>query len=108
MPPSTATASPVFPAAVTAFAAETGVTDYLIPVWEMTRRVFPAARSVMPALEYDPEIEGDRHIVFKVEVSGLDVEQFADVHWDWDRELFKVCPAPHVCDFGLHVDLRSA
>jgi hypothetical protein len=107
MSPTTAP-SPVFPADVTAFAAETGVTDYLLPVREMTQRVFPAALSIAPVLEYDPEIERDRHIVFKVEVEGLDVEQLAEIHWEWDRELFKVCPATNVCDFGLHVDLRSA
>jgi hypothetical protein len=107
MSPTTAP-PPVFPADVIAFAAESGVTDYLIPVWKMTQRVFPGARSVTPVLEYDPEIEGDRHIVFKVEISGVDVEQLADAHWEWDRQLFKVCPAAHVCDFGLHVDTGGA
>ena len=108
MPPSTTAPPPSFPADVIAFAAECGVTDYLIPVWEMTRRVFPMAHGITPVLEYDPEIEGLRHIRFNVEIDSLDVERFADRHWEWDHELFKVCPAAHVCDFGLHVDMRDA
>lgn len=104
----TAAASPVFPADVAAFAAERGVTDYLIPVYRMTRRVFPTARDVTPVLQYDPEIEGLRHIRLNVETGGLDVERFAELHWEWDRELFKICPAASVCDFGLHVDMGDA
>jgi hypothetical protein len=108
MSPQATVPPPVFPADVAAFAAECGVTDYLTPVYEMTRLVFPMARRIAPVLEYDPEIDGLRCIVFRVEVGVLDVERFADVHWGWDRELFKTCPAPLVCNFGLHVDMRGA
>ena len=100
--------SPSFPADVTAFAAESGVTEYLVPVWEMTRRVFPTARRIAPVLEYDPEIAGLRWIVFEVEIGGMTVEQYVDLHWEWDRELFKICPSTHVCDVGLHLDIRDA
>jgi len=104
----TTVAPPVFPADVTAFAAECGVTDYLIPVYEMTRRVFPTARRITPVLEYDPEIEGLRWITFEVEIGGLTVEQYVDLDWHWSGELFKVCPATHVCCFGLHLEIKDA
>lgn len=106
--PLTTAPPPVFPADVIAFAAETCATEYLIPVWEMTRRVYPTARSVAPVLEYDPEIAGLRCIVFNVEISGMTTEQYVDLHWHWSSELFKICPATHVCYFGLHDDIRDA
>ena len=104
----TTESSSTFPADVMAFAAESGVTNYLIPVYEMTRRVFPAARRITPVLEYDPEIAGLRWIVFRVEISGLTVEQYVDLDWRWSGELFKVCPATHVCCFVLNLDIRDA
>ncbi len=105
---STTTPSPVFPADVTAFAAECGVTDFLIPVYEMTRRVFPTARRITPVLEYDPEIEDSRCIVFEIVTGPLEASHAVDLRWEWSRELFKVCPATHVCDFGLHMETREA
>src|SRR4051794_38894462 len=91
---------PTFPADVTAFAAEKGVTEYLIPVYEMTRRVFPTARRITPVLDHDAEIEGLRHIRFDVEIGGLTVEQYVDLHWQWSGELSKIGPATHVMWFG--------
>lgn len=99
---------PSFPADVIDFAAECGVTDDLIPVYEMTRRVFPTAQRVAPVLEYDPEIAGLRWIVLEVEISGLTVEQYADLHWQWSGELFKICPSTHVCCFALRLDIKDA
>jgi hypothetical protein len=108
MPPSTSISSPPFPADAVAFAAESGATDYLISVWEMTRRVYPMARRITPVMEYDPEIAGLRWIVFEVEIGGMTVDQYVDLHWQWSSELFKVCPATHVCCFGLHEDIKDA
>ncbi len=99
--------SPSFPADVMAFAAESGVTEYLIPVYEMTRRVVPTARRITPVLEYDPEIAGLRWIVFRVEISGMTAEQYADLDWSWSGDLFKICPATHVCCFGLNLDIQD-
>jgi hypothetical protein len=58
--------------------------------------------------DYDAEIEGLRHIRFDVEIGGLTVEQYADLHWYWSGELFKVCPATHVCSFGLSLEIKDA
>jgi hypothetical protein len=107
MPSPIAAPSPTFPADVIAFAAESGVTEYLIPVYEMTRRVYPTARRITPVMDYDAEIKGLRHIRFDVEIGGLTVEQYVDLHWRWSGELFKVCPATHACCFGLHEDIKD-
>ena len=104
---STSAPPPVFPADVTAFAAECGVTDYLIPVYEMTRRVFPMARGVAPVMEYDPEIEGLRRIVFEVVTGPMDPAHAADLDWDWSREIFTICPATHVNYLGLHAEMQD-
>ena len=108
MSPHATVPPPVFPADVTAFAAESGVTDYLIPVYEMTRRVFPMARAVTPVMEYDPEIEGERRVVFEVVTGPLDVAHAVDLRWKWSHELFKICPATHVCRLGLHAEMQDA
>jgi hypothetical protein len=83
--------------------AEQGIIDFLYPVLDTTRRVFPDAHRVQVLLEEDPELVGDRHIVFEVAVSPEEVSRSAERHWQWSRELFDVCPATHVCLFGLHV-----
>jgi hypothetical protein len=99
---------PTFSADVSAFAAERGVTDYLIPVYEMTRRVFPTVRRITPVMEYDPEIEKERRIVFEVVTGPLEESQAVDLRWEWSRELFKICPATHVSHLGLHAEMQPA
>jgi hypothetical protein len=100
--------SPTFPADVTALAAESGVTDYLIPVYEMTRRVFPGASGITAVVDDDPELEDERRIVFNVEIGGLTVEQYVNLDWQWTHELLAVGPVAHVSFFGLHLDLKDA
>ena len=90
-----------------ALATQRGVADYLYSVLDMTRRVFPDASRVEALLEEDPELVGDRHIVFEVAVGLEEVSRSAERHWRWSRELFDVCPAMHVCLFGLHVAVGS-
>ena len=108
MSPSAVALPPTFPADVSAFAAESGVTDYLIPVYEMTRRVFPTAGRIKAVLEYDPEIEGERCIVFEVVTGPLESSHAVDLRWEWSRDLFKIVPATHVCHLGLHAEMLDA
>jgi hypothetical protein len=98
---------PTFPPEVRDFAAERGVADYLPAVWALTERTFPMASSIRPVLDTDPELVGERHVVTEVEVAGLDVSRYADLHWQWSRGLFEVCPAAHVCLFGLHLEVKD-
>jgi hypothetical protein len=85
---------------VTAFAAEAGVTAYLMPVVEMTRRIFPTA-SLAVQVEDDPEIPDDRHIVIQVDVSQIDEDKLFDLDQRWFTEVFDHCPSTHVCVFRL-------
>ncbi len=108
MAPTTPLVGTGFGADVCAFAAEQDVLGFLQPALDMTRRVFPDARHIATLLEDDPELAGDRHIVFEVEIGALEVARSVDRHWQWSRDLFQVCPARYACLFGLHVRTDAA
>lgn len=95
-----------WPADILAFAAEHQVQPYLDPLLEATRRIFPTARWVKVYLEEDPEIRDDWHIVFDVQVK-LSVDEAHQARATWNREAFRICPAPLVCTFRLCMDLVS-
>jgi hypothetical protein len=84
---------------VAAFAAEQGVSEFLTPVLEMTRRVFPAA-PLAPRVESDPDV-ADRYIVIEVDVSDWEERPLFAAQQSWTGELFSHCPAPHVHFFRL-------
>jgi hypothetical protein len=96
----TALPLPAVPPEVTSFAAEAGVGEYLMPVVEMTRRLFPTAPLTV-LIEDDPEIPGDRHIVLEVDVSQVYEDKLFDLDQRWFTEVFDHCPSTHVCVFRL-------
>src|SRR5438094_838844 len=100
--------APTFPADVAAFAARQEVVDYLLPVWQMTQIVFPMAQRMTVRLEADPEIPNERHITFEVHARELDVSRYVELHWQWSRELFQICPPTHVCLFSLDLEMSDA
>jgi hypothetical protein len=81
------------------FAQRNGVGAYLTPVVAMTRRIFPQALAVDLAIEEDPEIPSDRHLLLRVCLPGLDAEQYVASKFKWGEELFRICPSPLVCVF---------
>src|SRR5262245_61647571 len=89
---------PSVPPDVTAFAASHGVAQPVSLVLEITRRVFPSA-----GLELHLEAEDveDRHILVEVDVSGLDDARVGAAPTEWTDEMFRSCPATHVCLFRL-------
>lgn len=93
------------PPDVLAFAEKEGVGPYLMPVLEMTQRVFPGGLCGV-WLEDDPEIPDDWHIVIGVRVR-LDVPEAVEADWQWFRDIFGVCPAPRVCVFRLGRELAA-
>jgi hypothetical protein len=97
--------STLFSSEVLAFASERGIKQYLHPVLEMTLRVFPTAERARAVLEVDPELPDERQIVFEVDADSSDL---VAQHWEWSRELFRICPATHACLFGIHVNLSAA
>lgn len=91
------------PPDVLAFAARQGVSSFLPAVMELTGRIFPNSEATV-RLDDDPELPGDRHIVFEVE-APLDVAQAMAAQRDWNDGLFRFCPAPLVCVFRLSMEL---
>ncbi len=89
---------PTVPAEVVAFAREQGVEQYLTPLIELARQVYPSATRFEILTEDDPEIANDRHIVFELDVA-LDVEQAVETDRRWADGLFRIVPAPLVCVF---------
>lgn len=94
-----------WPAEVLEFAARENVRPYLEPLLEATRQVFPAARWIKVYVGHDPEIRDLAHIVFDVQVAGLDATQGLGAQNRWNRELMRLCPAPLACTFTLLMDL---
>lgn len=90
----------ILPGDVVAFAAEHGVADYVFPVLQMARRIFPG-RLVTPRVEEDAEIPEERHIAMQVDVSGLNENQLFAAQQLWSAGIFEQCPAVHVHLFGL-------
>src|SRR5260221_7717962 len=89
---------PTVPPDVVAFACEQGVEQYLAPLIELTRRVYPSATRFEVFTEDDPEIPDDRHIVFRLDAS-LDLEQAREADYRWHRGAFEIVPATHICVF---------
>jgi hypothetical protein len=89
-----------WPKDVLALAAELGVSDYLQPVFEMTRHVYRSAPLTVQ-IDEDPEIPNDRRILLEVDVTGWDVPHLVDAQNRWSTEVFDHCPSTHVRWFRL-------
>jgi hypothetical protein len=94
------TSQPAVPTDVTAFAVKNGVADYVLPVLEMARCIFPG-RPITPRVEEDAEILEERYIAMQVDVSGLDENQLFAAQQQWSAGIFQQCPAVHVHLFSL-------
>src|SRR5436309_1970759 len=82
----------VFPPEVLAFAAGRGVSDYLMPLLDLTRRCFPGVE-VTVKQEDDYEIPGLGWIVFELPVyETLDDEPRRAAHDRWIEELVRTIP----------------
>jgi hypothetical protein len=96
----TPAALPAVPPEVLQFAAESGVSDYLYPVMELSNSILPG-RPMRVLLEGDPEIENDWHIVFEVDVTGVAEDDIFAGQRRWSAEIFERFPSTHVRIFRL-------
>jgi len=90
----TQAAAKQWPADLLAFADEHEIRSYLDPLWEATWQLFPTARELSVFQEDDPELRADRYIVFDVRVPQQDIPDFVEAKHNWNREFFRICPAP--------------
>jgi hypothetical protein len=85
---------------VEAMAAGEGVDQYLQPLVDMTRQVFPSARCLKVQVEDDPVIEDDWRIVFVIEAPLAVPDAVQAIH-QWYERLFECCPPAQACFFRL-------
>jgi hypothetical protein len=96
------TASIPWSSGVHQIAAAHGIDRYLLPILEMTHRVFSAVHELKVQVEDDAVTEDDWRIVFAVEVS-LPIPRAAEAVGEWYARLFEYCPPPDACFFRLGV-----
>ena|SRR5262245_56983984 len=89
-----------WPPDVLRFAAEQGVSAYLDPLLDATRRTFPGT-PIETVIEDDPELPDDRRILFRVDVTGWSADALFSAENSWIEELFRHCPSLHVWLFHL-------
>jgi hypothetical protein len=99
---SVAATSYPWPADVLAFAARQQVSQYLEPLLEMTRKLFPVAE-IKVFFERDAEHPDEQYIVFEVRVPKAVIPDYLAADHKWRQETFRVCPPQfhHVFVFSL-------
>jgi hypothetical protein len=90
----------IFPADVLAFAAERGVTDYLVPLYELVKRCFPGA-AVTVTQAYDYEIASLGWIVFTPALNEWDSEQYRAAKERWYAGFRELCPGDESINFVM-------
>jgi hypothetical protein len=95
---------PAIPPEVQKFAEQNGLTPYLPAVAAFTRRTFPSGEMTVELSE-DHVTEGDRFILFGVDVTDLGVERLVAAQSDWSHGLFEHCPpaSTHFFRYSLRV-----
>jgi hypothetical protein len=93
MTPTLTTPDPaIFPEDVRRFAAERGVTQYLVPLYELAKRCFDGA-DVAVTQEYDCEIAGLGWIVFAPAVGDWDLDRYRASKERWYVGFREICPS---------------
>jgi hypothetical protein len=82
----------VFPEDVRRFAAERGVSDYLVPLYELTKQCFGGVE-VRVLHESDPEIAGLQWIVYEVAAADWELDRYRTAHDGWLAGFHRMCPA---------------
>jgi hypothetical protein len=92
MTPTLTTPDPaVFPADVCAFAAARGVTDYLVPLYELTRQCFPGVE-IAVTQQNDYEIADLGWIVYEVGVRDWDLDRYRAAQDRWISAFLRGVP----------------
>jgi hypothetical protein len=74
-----------WPEDVLALATEHHVEQYLDPLRELVRQLFPTTRALDVYAESDPEIRADRYLVYHVQVPAADVPAFRVAYHRWGQ-----------------------
>ncbi len=86
---------------VLTYAAEHGVAEYLEPLLEATRRLFPTAVGLRVFLEKDPELRDVTFLIFEARVPRADIPDYLEARHRWGAELRRICPSHLAITFTL-------
>jgi hypothetical protein len=78
---------------VLSFAQEHRVAEYLDPMMQATRELFPAAREIRVSEYLDPELADTRWISWEIDVPKADLGSSRDLRKQWTRAFMKICPS---------------
>jgi hypothetical protein len=96
-----------WPAELLAVAEQQHIRTYLEPMLKATREIFPTARWIKVYVKDDPEIPGQRDIIFDVRIGGLTSAQYRAAHKAWIVELLGVFSRPLEHTFCLLLDIAA-
>jgi hypothetical protein len=82
-----------WPADVLEFARENGIEQYLGPLHEAARRVFPMMKELRVFPTRDPENAEARHLVWQVGVPAASKETYRHLSEAWGAEFIRLVPA---------------
>jgi hypothetical protein len=99
-PTKTAPDPAVFPEEVRRFAAERGVTQYLVPLNELAKRCFDGA-DVAVTFQSDYEIPDLHWIVYEVASGSWMPDRWQAAHARWRHEKLRTLPPPGCGAFVL-------
>lgn len=103
MTPTLTTPDPaVFSDDVRRFAAERGVTDYLVPLYELVKQCFDGV-DVAVTQAYDYEIAGLGWIVFTPAVEDWDLDRLRAAKDRWYEGFRNLCPGDESINFVIGV-----
>jgi hypothetical protein len=103
MPPTLTPPDPaVFPEDVRRFAAARGVTEYLVPLYELAKRCFDGA-DVTVTQENDCEVADLGWIVFAPATSDWDLDRYRSAKARWYAGFVELCPSDDSINFVLRI-----
>src|SRR4051794_37432511 len=103
--PAPVTGSP-WPADVLAYTEQYKVTQFLEPLLQMVKRLFPTAE-VKVSLHVDPELHDTRWVLFDIHVPKGDVPDYPEATRRMHDEEHLICPAPLLQHFVLLLRRRK-
>jgi hypothetical protein len=103
VPPTLTAPDPaVFPEDVRRFAADRGVTEYLVPLYDLAKQCFPGA-DVAVHLERDYEIAGLGWVVYVAAARNWDRDRSRAAKDRWRKAVVAMLPPDARQPFGLDV-----
>jgi hypothetical protein len=92
-----------WPPEVLTFARQAQVAQYLDPLMEETRQLFPQARAMRVYVEKDPELPDDHHIGWEIDLEMPNLSDYRGLSRRLGEALRRIVPAPLACAFRQYL-----